>query len=116
MYLYGFMIPFWRVSNVCKSWRTYWIERLLDPLHKRDHVVAPRVSNKWLLGDAQAVLGADAAAALRDPLVHEGLELLLDRLVEPPRRHVEVQVAVAHVAVADDVDDGKAVVAADEPC
>ncbi|CRK12468.1 hypothetical protein BN1708_010508 [Verticillium longisporum] len=87
---------------------------VLDALHEADHAVGSAVADELLLGHAQAVLGADAAVALLDPLVDERLEHLLDPRIVPPHGGVEVQVRVAHVAVADDADDGELVRVADE--
>jgi hypothetical protein len=50
------------------------------------------------------VLGTDAAIALLNPLVHEGLQLLLYCLVEFPDRDVEVQVRITHVAVSNNIN------------
>lgn len=115
------MIPFCAICQLLSNWpedinrNTHRVKEGLHLLHELNHRLAPRVSYERLLRETKTVLGGDTALALLHPLVDPRLQRLLDLLVVPARRDVQVQVRVAHVAVADHVEDRLAlVVNADE--
>lgn len=89
---------------------TYRIKEVLQSLHKLNHRLAPGVADESLLRKTKTVLGGDTALALLHPLVHPWLERSLDFFVVSAGGYVEVQVRVAHVAVANDVENGLALV------
>jgi hypothetical protein len=104
------MIPFCDIGQyVCVGCvdevKTYGIVEVLDLAHQLDHGLVTAVSNERCLGNTQTVLSTDTAVALSDPLVHEGFELLLNSFVVAADRHVKVEVGIAHVAIAYNIDD-----------
>jgi hypothetical protein len=113
MYLYGFMMPFCGdVSHIhgIEDHLTYRIIQVLNLLHQLDHGLTFAVSNVRLLGHAKTVLSTDTAIPLLYPLVDPGFKFLLNCLVESSHRNIQVKIAVAHMAVADDVHHGMRVI------
>jgi hypothetical protein len=103
------MIPFCNGVSAyrsCQSTATYRVVEILDLLHQLHHGLVLAVADVWLLSHTEAMFGTDAAVPLLNPLVHKRLELLLHSLVESSCGNVQVQVGIAHVAVANDVDNG----------
>ena len=85
---------------------TYRIIQILDLLHQPHHRLILAVANVWLLRDTKTMLSTDTAVPLLHPLVDKRLQRLLHVLAEPACGDVQVQISIAHVAVANNVDDG----------
>ena len=76
--------------SVKRHGSTNRVIKVFNLFHQPDHGFTLAVPDEWLLGDAEAVLGTDAAVAFGHPLVDKRFKLLLDSLVEPPGGDVQV--------------------------
>ena len=77
------------------------IEHLFDVLHLSHSLGRLGHVDEVALLVAEAVLGRHTAMVVARPLVDERLEHAEERFVELARRHVQVQIAVAKVSVAN---------------